>query len=95
MPRVAVRVQAHPSRSELHGELLRSLEPLPAELSLHTSDPPSPWEGYKLALASGLEDPASHVVVLQDDATVSHNFPLAVERIAEAKPDDPVDLFLS
>lgn len=65
------------------------------ELSIHSSDPPSPWAGYQLALRGGLDTDATHVVVLQEDTVVCRNFPLAVERIAEAKPDEPVCLFLS
>lgn len=67
------------------------------EVSIHSSDPPSPWTGYKLALQRGLEDPTNptHVLVLQEDVLICRNFPLAVEQIAKAKTDQPVALFLS
>lgn len=87
------RIQAHPSRSELHSELLESLAPLEVEISLHSSDPPNPWLGYKQAL-SGIPDDG-HVVVLQDDVEVCQNFGSAVERIAQAHPNSPVILFLA
>jgi hypothetical protein len=49
--------------------------------------------GYLLSLA-GL--PAEgHVCVLQDDAIVCRNFVPTLERIAEARPDSVVSLFLS
>jgi len=94
---VAVRVQHHPSRRDLLPTLLQSLAPLPVVVSPHVSDPPSPWAGYQLALRSGLDDPSkpTHVLVLQDDVEVCRNLPRAVERIATAKNDGPVGLFLS
>lgn len=42
-----------------------------------------------------LESPWSHCVLIQEDAIVCRNFPLAVERIAEANPFTPVALFLA
>jgi len=62
-------------------------------VSVHSSEPPSPWAGYKQALT----DPpnCTHLLVLQEDVQVCRNLPLAVERIADAKPDNPVCLFLS
>lgn len=44
-----------------------------------------------------MEDPSepTHGLVIQEDAIVCHSFPLAVEQIAEAKPSEPVVLFLS
>ena len=90
---VAARIQAHPSRSHLWPALTEALAPLPVEVSVHSSDPPSPWDGYKKALT----DPpnCSHLLVIQEDTTVCRNFAATVERIAAAKPDDPVCLFLS
>lgn len=90
---IACRIQHHPSRTELLPPLIEGLTPLLVEVSSHASDPPSPWAGYKQALSS-LPD-CSHVLVLQDDVTVCHNFPLAVKQIAEANPETPVVLFLA
>lgn len=59
----------------------------------HSSEPPSPWEGYKLCL-SDLPD-CSHVLIVQDDALPVPNFVPALEKIAESVPDAPVCLFLS
>lgn len=59
----------------------------------HCSEPPSPWEGYKLCL-SDLPD-CSHVLIVQDDALPALNFVPAVERIAARIADAPVCLFLS
>lgn len=88
-----VIVQHHPGRAELLTPLLESLLPLPVEVSTHQSDPPSPWAGYQQAL-SRFPSNAKHVILLQDDVRVCRNFPLAVKKIAEAKPDTPVALFL-
>jgi hypothetical protein len=76
---------------------LESLAPLPVEVSTHSSSPPNPWEGYKLALSSGLADPAgpTHVLVLQEDVVVCQNFPEALARVRRAKSFDPVSLFLA
>ncbi len=96
MTSVVCRIQAHPSREHLWPPLLEALHPLPTEISVHSSDPPSPWEGYKQALRSLLDDPSrpTHGLVIQEDTIVCKNFPRAVEEIAKAK-DEPVCLFLS
>jgi len=67
--------------------------PLPTEVSVHESDPPSPWAGYVQALSDPPD--CSHLLVIQEDTIVCRNFAAAVEQIAIAKPDDPVCLFLS
>jgi hypothetical protein len=59
----------------------------------HHSDPPNPWDGYRLCLTD-LPD-CSHVLVLQDDAIPVPGFWDAVERIADAQPDRPVCLWMS
>ena len=89
---LAARVQHHPSRAHLIPPLLEALAPLPTEVIEHVSDPPSPWDGYKLCL-SDLPD-CSHLLVLQDDAVPCPNFIPALERIAAAN-DVPVCLFLA
>lgn len=73
------------------------LDPLLVKASFHGSDPPNPWEGYQLALESGLENAGSHthLLLLQEDVILCRNFVPAVERIAAAKPADPVCLFLA
>jgi hypothetical protein len=72
---------------------LEGLAPLPTEVVEHSSDPPSPWGGYKLCIT----DPpkCSHLLIVQDDATLAANFVPAVKQIAKAKPDAPVCLFLA
>ena len=91
-PKVSVRIQAHPTRKHLLPSLLSGLDPLHTEVSLHSSDPPNPWEGYKKAIADPPD--CTHLLVIQEDALVCRNFPLAVTKIAEAK-SDPVALFLA
>lgn len=89
---ILARIQAHPSRASLYGPLAKALSPLPVEVSLHESTPPSPWEGYRRAL-SEIPPAVSHVLVIQDDATVCRHFTPAVTQIAVANPDKPVVLF--
>ena len=91
MAHIVARIQAHPSRSHLHGSLVGSLD-LPTEIFLHESDPPNPWEGYKRCL-SGLPE-ASHILIVQDDAQPCMNFAPALEQIAERHPTIPVCLFM-
>lgn len=68
-----------------------------ALVSLHSADPPNPWEGYQRALQHGLDLPTrpSHLLVLQDDVVLCRNLPRAVREITKRKPDDPVVLFTS
>ncbi len=86
------RIQAHPSRNRLHERLLRLLAPLPADLLVHSSDPPDPWANYRKCL--DYRGSASHLLVVQDDAIPAPGFAAAVEKIAERHPDDPVCLFM-
>ncbi len=66
---------------------------MPTEVSLHSSEPPSPWDGYRKALTN-LPPAVTSVLVIQDDATVCANFTLAVRQIAVANPEKPVVLFV-
>lgn len=96
MTRVVCRIQAHPARAHLWPDLLEAVKPLSTDICVHSSDPPSPWDGYKIALRSLIDDPSkpTHGVVIQEDTIVCKNFAAAVEEIAKAK-SDPVCLFLS
>lgn len=94
-PHLVARIQAHPSRRELAESLALDLADLPTEISYHSSDPPSPWAGYQLALQSGLQTEATHILVIQEDAKICRNLAGTLLAIAKAKPDDPVSLFLS
>jgi hypothetical protein len=69
---------------------------LPVELSLHSSNPPNPWAGYKLALQRGVELPteATHLLVLQDDVIVCADFPLAVTAAIEERPEQVLSLWV-
>ena len=92
---IIARVQAHPLRKKAAVALLDELAPLPARISLHSSEPPSPWEGYKRLLNDAMTESFDHLVVVQDDVELCEEFPRAVTRVAGAKPDEPVVLFLS
>lgn len=86
------RVQAHPSRTHLHGRLLALLEPLPVEVFVHESDPPHPWQNYRACL--DYQGDADHLLVVQDDAIPAPGFSVAAERIAAANSDTPICLFM-
>lgn len=97
MSRVTAVIQAHPLRKHLHGPILKGLSPMETIVSLHSSEPPNPWEGYQIALERGASAATkpSHVLVLQDDVVVCRNLPRAVWKIAKRHPEDPVVLFHS
>lgn len=72
--------------------LRAALRPLPTETVEHSSEPPSPWAGYKLCLTDIPR--CSHLLILQDDVRPVANFVPAVKMIAKAQPENPVCLFL-
>lgn len=90
---VVARIQAHPSRAHLRPVLIEDLG-LPTEVIEHASNLPNPWAGYKKCL-SDIPSYAKHLLVIQDDAHVCHNFAPAIEQIALSNPDTPVVLFLA
>lgn len=59
----------------------------------HSSDPPSPWAGYRKCLERLPR--SGHLVIVQDDTVPAANFAAAVAEIADAQPDTPVCLFLA
>ena len=69
------------------------MDPLPLELSLHASVPPNPLEGYRQALSDPPD--CTHLLIIQDDATVCADFAATLERVVDAKPEDPIALFLA
>lgn len=82
----------HPSRAHL-------LERLAALSPVVFTDPdpdgqPLAWRTYRHALAS-FPDDASHLVLLQDDAIPVPGFAAACVRAINARPDDPIVLFVS
>ena len=89
---ILARIQAHPDRRDLWEALAQTLD-LPVEVSLHSSDPPSPWDGYRKCL-SLIPEGYSHLLVLQDDVRVCENFGEAVRRVASHNASVPVSLFL-
>jgi hypothetical protein len=89
---IRARIQHHPSRAHLIPDLVRGLAGLRPQVIEHSSDPPSPWAGYRKCLEKPPK--CSHLLIVQDDAVLADNFVPAVKQIAEAKPDTPVCLFL-
>lgn len=83
-----------PQRRELRKRLLADLPPA-VVIEDDGPPPPNPWRGYQLCLRAFLQTPASHAVLIQDDAAVCHNFDAAVVKIAKTHPDTPVCLFVS
>lgn len=63
---------------------------VPTTISLHASEPPNPWEGYKRCLAD-LPD-RGHLLIVQDDVRVSRGFAEALEKVAG---EVPTALFLA
>lgn len=92
-PRIAVRVQSHPSRRELRQRLLDGLEGIPTEVIETDFEPPNPWQGYLACLLDPPED-CTHLLIVQDDTIVCRNLLPAMELIATIEPDVPVCLFL-
>lgn len=90
---IRARIQHHPSRAHLLPALVESLGDLPTEVVEHSSDPPSPWAGYKLCM-SDLPD-KGHMLIIQDDAFPVPGFIPAVHQIGQAHPDTPVCLYLA
>jgi hypothetical protein len=90
-------IQTVPSRAEVLPRLLNGLEPM-EKIVITDQGEPNPWRGYQACLHSLIHFPdkrMSHGVILQDDAIVCKNFPLAVERIIEAKPENVICLFVA
>lgn len=90
---ILARIQAHPTRTHLHGRLCDLLHPLQVEAFIHQSDPPDPGANYRQCLAD-IPAEYSHVLIVQDDAIPAPGFPEAVEKIAARWPDAPVCLFM-
>jgi hypothetical protein len=89
-------IQTVPSRAEVLSRLLSGLGDMPVEVVVDEGEP-NPWRGYQRCLHKvvyGIND-FSHGVILQDDTYVCKNFPLAVERIIEAKPENVICLFVA
>ncbi len=64
--------------------------------SYHSSDPPDPWAGYKLAMNTAVRahPKATHYVVLQDDVTPCDHFIQKVHERINERPDDVLSLFV-
>ena len=90
--RVQTVVQHHPSRSHLLPGLLAGL---PTGATIVTDPEPqkrSPWATY-LACLRTLNDDATHLLIVQDDAQPCLNFAKAVDLAARKRPSDPLVLF--
>lgn len=90
--RVQTVVQHHPSRAHLLPSLLAAL---PAGTQIVTDPEPanrSPWATYLQCLRS-LEDDATHLCLIQDDAQPCRDFAKAVALLAQNRPSDPLVLF--
>jgi hypothetical protein len=62
---------------------------------MHSSNPPNPWAGYKKCLQiPETENGVSHFVVLQDDAVVCADFPLAVTAAIAERPTSVISLWV-
>lgn len=91
-----VRIQAHPDRAHLHSALVQAVDPLNVEVVMDP-DPnhprSSPLRTYRECVQP---DPDfSHLVILQDDATVIAGFADAVTEAIRHWPDNLLVLFLA
>ncbi len=91
---LAVRIQAHPSRSALLDDLLPRLDGLDPVV---VTDPGgrirSTWRCHRLCLES-VPDDADWLCVLQDDALPCDGFPAAVHAAIAERPDRILCLFV-
>src|SRR4051794_7844007 len=95
MGKLAVAIQHHPARAELLPPLLRALQPASC-LIARDPDPsgrPNSWRTYRRALELA-PSWASHLLILQDDVTPSRWLPISAPRVAAARPDALVALFV-
>ena len=91
--RVQTVVQHHPSRAHLLPSLLAAL---PAGTQIVTDPEPanrSPWATYLQCLRS-LEDDATHLCLIQDDAQPCRDFGRVVDLLARKHRNAPVALFV-
>lgn len=89
-----VVIQSHPSRAELLPRLLVDLPGAQVVLDPAPNDvQKNPWRTY-LACLAALQPDASHLLVIQDDALVCHDFLATVEKVIAARPDSPICLFV-
>lgn len=72
--------------------MLAGLDGLLVQVVEDNSKPPNPWHGYQKCL-SDLRG-FSHVLVIQDDAIVCQNFPVAITKIMAARSNRVVSLFV-
>lgn len=93
----AVLVKHHPLRAHRLPALTRALEPLPTTIVTDPgADEPrrSCWRCFRACLEA-LPENVSHVLILEDDAIVCEDFPAGLERIAAARPNDTIALWVS
>lgn len=92
---VAVHVQAHPSRAEMAEALQAQIpgsrivyDPCPA------NERPSAWRTYRACLEQVPHD-ATHLLIVQDDALLCRDFAEVLPRVAAARPNHIVCLFVA
>lgn len=92
MPRIAFRVQAHPSRAEIAETLARSLR----GKVVYDPEPDGTrcsWRSYRECLLAPL-GAATHLAIVQDDARPCRGFLPAVRAAVAAQPDRVIALFV-
>lgn len=65
---------------------------MPVEVVETAFDPPNPWFGYIACLTDPPD--CTHLLIVQDDTIACRNLAPALELIAEARPDNPICLYL-
>ena len=91
--KVAFVVQHHPARAEIVTRLLERLaDPLVVEDP--GGDQSNAWRSYRQCLRADV-GAATHLVIIQDDATVGDHFVEAAEAAIAARPDTAIAFFVS
>lgn len=89
---IDVCIQHHPKRADLLPALLADL---PTARVISDPEPngyPSPWRTYRTCLEEPIE--TTHRAILQDDVKLCRNFGAALERVVQARPENPIVLFV-
>lgn len=96
MIRLSIRIQHDPRRADLIPGLLARIDHDDVQVVADpdpTNTVRSPWRTYLACLEAASPD-ATHLLILQDDATVCRDFAQTVEHALKAHPDDMVCLFV-
>lgn len=91
-----VVVQHHPARADIIGRLLDGCAPLELLVVCDAGGPqPDPWRCYLQCVRAALDSGHSHVVIVQDDATVCPDFAAELGCCIAGAPEHLLVLYLA